>query len=873
MATGIGRAGNDAASAVERSGRSVAAAQRADRIAELLISVGGLSVIAAVLGICVYLVWIALPLLASGHAAPLAPVQAPGESVSALLVDEYRRAAAVVDPSGHVRLVDLATGGAAEVEHHAAMGVRTLSFDAAGRLLATAVDDRIVLSRASFHTDGPQPSAQVDTVLTLEADSGVLAIDAAETRRGMMAAAVNSDGSVHAWAGGRSRSALARESGEAIRRLHPAARLTDDPVVGMLILADGTELAIIGRTGRAERFLLGREAIEPIGTTALLGTGEEVTAVAPVLSRGSFVIGTSAGRLEVWSPVTEPVAGSAAGELVRLRELPGMPSAVTAITLSHRDRTIAAGDSSGSVAVLHATSGKRIARAEAGSAVQALAFSPKVDELIAAAGGSLHRFTLELGHPSATPAMLFGAVHYEGQREPSFTYQASAAADSAEPKLSLVPLVFGTVKATLFSMLIAAPLAILAAIFASEFLQEPIRRWLKPTVEMMASLPSVVLGFVAAMVVAPFVRDHLAEVLGAMVLCPLAVALTAGSLALLPRAGRRLSGGWGVLSLAAVVVGLGLSAAVPLAGVVGSALFGLSEAEARVLAGLAEPAEASAPGALRVGESWYTPHEPADEAERERSAVIVARFEGATNSVRQWLTGTTGGAWPGWMSLLAPACALAVGLFGWPLALRAAPTLAGSRAEPLLRVVVSSLAGVALGGFFAWQLSAWGYDARESLLGAFTQRNTLVVGAVMGFAIVPIIFTISDDAMRSVPVSLRAASLGAGATRWQTTMRVVLPVAASGIFSAVMIGLGRAVGETMIVLMATGNTPVIEWNLFGGLRTLSANIAVELPEAERGGTHYRILFLCGGVLFAMTLVINTTAELVRQRFRGRNARL
>lgn len=95
----------------------------------------------------------------------------------------------------------------------------------------------------------------------------------------------------------------------------------------------------------------------------------------------------------------------------------------------------------------------------------------------------------------------------------------------------------------------------------------------------------------------------------------------------------------------------------------------------------------------------------------------------------------------------------------------------------------------------------------------------------------------------------------------------------SGLFSAVMIGLGRAVGETMIVLMAAGNTPVLDWNIFNGFRTLSANIAVELPEAVRNGTHYRTLFLAAFTLFVLTFVLNTAAELVRARFRGRARQL
>jgi phosphate transport system permease protein len=137
----------------------------------------------------------------------------------------------------------------------------------------------------------------------------------------------------------------------------------------------------------------------------------------------------------------------------------------------------------------------------------------------------------------------------------------------------------------------------------------------------------------------------------------------------------------------------------------------------------------------------------------------------------------------------------------------------------------------------------------------------------MGFAVIPIIYTIADDALSAVPDHLRAASLGAGATPWQTAVWVVVPTAMSGLFSAFMIGLGRAAGETMIVLMAAGNTPIMDWNIFNGFRTLSANIAVELPEAVQYSTHYRMLFLAALCLFIITFVVNTLAELVRLKFR------
>ena len=164
-------------------------------------------------------------------------------------------------------------------------------------------------------------------------------------------------------------------------------------------------------------------------------------------------------------------------------------------------------------------------------------------------------------------------------------------------------------------------------------------------------------------------------------------------------------------------------------------------------------------------------------------------------------------------------------------------------------------------------------DARlwlQNTLGlTYDQRNCLVVGIAMGFAVIPIIFTISEDAFSSVPASLTAASLALGASRWQTAVNVVLPTASPGHFSAVMVGFGRAVGETMIVLMATGNTPVMEWSIFNGIRTLSANIAVEIPEAPHASTLYRTLFLAAALLFAMTFIVNTVAELIRQRLRDR----
>jgi phosphate transport system permease protein len=200
----------------------------------------------------------------------------------------------------------------------------------------------------------------------------------------------------------------------------------------------------------------------------------------------------------------------------------------------------------------------------------------------------------------------------------------------------------------------------------------------------------------------------------------------------------------------------------------------------------------------------------------------------------------------------------------------------GSEAALLLPVVAAAIFTALVAGkwleamLVAGDMPAW---LTRELGIPFDQRNSLVVGIAMGFAVIPPIFTISEDAIFSVPRHLTLGSLALGATPWQTLTRVVILTASPGIFSAVMIGLGRAVGETMIVLMATGNTPIMDWNPFQGFRALSANIAVEMPESEVNSTHYRVLFLAALVLFLATFVFNTVAEVVRQRLRERYSHL
>ncbi|MDF1825233.1 MAG: ABC transporter permease subunit [Verrucomicrobiales bacterium] len=350
-------------------------------------------------------------------------------------------------------------------------------------------------------------------------------------------------------------------------------------------------------------------------------------------------------------------------------------------------------------------------------------------------------------HPEAGIKAFFGKQLYEGSSEAKYEWQSTGGSDDFEAKLSLIPLIFGTLKGTFYAMLFAVPIALFGAIYTAEFLDPKNKVFIKPAMEVMASLPSVVLGFLAALWLAPMIEDRVPSVLCIVVLVPL--------------------------------------------------------------------------GAFLFGMLWS------------RQPRNIKKY------VRE-----------GYEFLYFAPIMLILLFLGWQM---------GPLVESLIFTVKDPNTGERVGDFARWWPSITGT--------AYEQRNSLVVGFMMGFAVIPIVFTIAEDSLSNVPDTLRTGSLALGASRWQTAWRIVLPTASAGILSAIMIGLGRAVGETMIVVMATGNTPIMEWNIFSGMRTLSANIAVELPEAPHHGTLYRTLFLGAVVLFLMTFLVNTIAEVLRQHLR------
>lgn len=167
---------------------------------------------------------------------------------------------------------------------------------------------------------------------------------------------------------------------------------------------------------------------------------------------------------------------------------------------------------------------------------------------------------------------------------------------------------------------------------------------------------------------------------------------------------------------------------------------------------------------------------------------------------------------------------------------------------------------------FAPSFADWLYRETGTVL---QHRNAVLVGMALGFAIIPTIFTVAEDAIHAVPRSVSAGSLALGATHWQSFRDVVLPVAMPGIIAALMLGFGRAMGETMILLLVSGNTPIADWNLLQGVRTVGATLAIELPEATVASVHYRVLFFAALLLFFLTFICNTVAQLFKRRLRKR----
>ncbi len=718
-----------------------------DRMAGMGIAIGGSSVILAVLLICFYLLYEVAPLFSSAsidrEASYSLPAEDQGKSLY-LTTEEQSEVGMRVTSNGSIVFFSVADGSVIDnIKNIRSEKVTAFAVESdTSRLMAFGYEDgKALIVKHDYKISYPDGTRKITPVV--EYPYGEEPIDVADFAINKLTLRDGSDSLTMA-AIGDSKSAITKVTKdvnfitEEVELSEQSESLPFVPdVASMLLSGDQRYLYVATRSGAMSEFdLRDFDNIELKDEIDLIKDADtKLVSMTYLLGKSSIMVADSAGRVSQWFNVRDNDTNEE--KLTFIRDVK-QPVAIVDLAMEQRRKGFATLDERGLVAIYNATSTRQVLNEKlSDDNARLISFAPRANGLLLEDDKGVHFFHVDNEHPEVSWSSLWGQVWYEGYQEPTYTWQSSAANNDFEPKYSLMPLAFGTLKAAFYAMLMAVPLAICGAIYTAYFMAPALRRKIKPVIELMEALPTVILGFLAGLFFAPFLEENLAATFSVFVVLPVGILLFAYIWSRLPQNIRWLvPEGWQPLLLIPVIVFL----------------------------------------------AWVC---------LAMSPIIELNF--FDGNIRGWIT--------------------------------------------------------------------------QDLGITFDQRNALVVGFAMGFAVIPTIFSITEDAIFSVPKALTQGSLALGATYWQTMTRVVLPTASPGIFSAVMIGMGRAVGETMIVLMATGNTPIMDANIFEGMRTLAANLAVEVPESEVGSSHYRILFLAAFVLFIFTFIVNTIAETVRQHLR------
>ena len=726
-----------------------------DRFARWAVSVGGLAVLGAITLIFFYLAYVVLPMFQGASLDSRKPVQVAwlNEAATPLLLtlEEQNQMAMRLDQTGKVQFFDakkMQPLSSVQLPIPADVQIASVGQDQPGsnRVALGLSNGKVLVFQHVYKLSYPNDVQTITPKIEYPFGEAPIELDPQGRALDHMGVSLNggtlmltgSTGTeLHVLKLGREENMMTGEVTLSEERI--ALAQIAEPIKALII--DPRHLWLYVVNGRATADVFDMRSNSLNGRYKLLEDGKrEVSNATSLLGGISLMIGDSSGGIAQWFMVRE-ADDKAVLKSIRSFQLADSP--IIQILPEERRKGFFALDAKGHLGIFHSTAHRTLLVEQVADGQALAALSPRANRVLVESDGQLQRLIVDNPHPEISWSSLWGKVWYENYDAPGYVWQSTSASTDNEPKLSLAPLAFGTLKAAFYAMLLAAPLAIAAAIYTAYFMAPAMRRKVKPVIELMEALPTVILGFFAGLFLAPYVEGHLPGIFSLLLFTPIGILLAGYLWSRLPESIRlRVPDGWESAMLIPVIL---------LIGYVSLAMSGHVE-------------------------NWL--------------------FDG---NMRMWLSND----------------------LGIP----------------------------------------------------FDQRNALVVGLAMGFAVIPNIYSIAEDAVFSVPKSLTFGSLALGATPWQTLARVVILTASPGIFSAVMIGMGRAVGETMIVLMATGNTAIMDMNIFEGLRTLAANVAVEMPESEVGGTHYRVLFLSALVLLGFTFVMNTLAELVRQRLRVKYASL
>ena len=700
-----------------------------DRLATLFITLGGLSVVLSVLLMLFYLLYQVVPLLTPPRLIPLAQTASPlpGESIY-LTLDAGGQTGVRLTAEGRMqffRPADDTPFLQLPLKLPAGISITTLA-DAGDGLLVLLLSDGRILPLQRHYQDlaGRQP--------VLSYPLGETPLQLQSTPVQQLTAQRHDD----------TLELISFSQGQLSRfRLD----LTGEaPPQQFSLPTPGFELRQLQLMLPASRLLAlgpeGRIGIIPLAGSdrsyqVIRASEHDITLFELLPGQRSLIIGDRSGQLSQWFFVPDEFHTP---RLRRIRTFSSRASAPLMLAGLAEKNSFVTLEENGTLSLYSLTSNRaRLQTGVLNTSPEALAADS--NHLWLEGDRRISRWQLQAPHAEITFASLWQRLWHEGYEAPEYIWHSSSNGTDSAAKYSLLPLIFGTLKAALYAMLLATPLAICGAIYTACFMAPPLRRKIKPMIEMMAAIPSVVLGFLAAAWLAPFMQTHLAAILLLVLLLPFSILLFAlGWEKMPPRIRFLLPEGWDFL-------------------------------------------------------------------------LLLVLFP----------------------------------LLAWLI-------------FPLATTLESRLPGGSL-VFWLGEHTGIRYD----------QHNALILGIAMGFAIIPTLYSLTEDAIHAVPRHLSQGALALGATRWQALVMMILPAASAGIFSALMVGLGRALGETMIVLMVAGNTPIMELNLFEGLRSLAANIAIEMPESQVGSSHYRVLFLTALLLFLFTLIVNTLAELMRQQLRRR----
>ncbi|WP_284451545.1 ABC transporter permease subunit [Methylophaga thalassica] len=727
-----------------------------DRIAKYGVAVGGISVILAIVLIFFYLLYVVMPLFQGASLKTEATYHSDFKQPAFLSLNEYNTVAMAVEASGMVRFFDAKTGKT----------MTETSLPLAGKTISTVSAGAATTGVFSYgFNDGSALVIKEKYKVTYPTGTQRVIVPEVTYPLGEKHVVIDDQGksisllSVQSYEDKTTFIAYTEDKRLILKRFEKEVDFLDDTQFTIneekheIPLTDVSDLTQVKLdVDQRELYLADDKGfiyyydVQQLDKPRLIQkikavpTGVNITSFEFLTGGISILVGRSDGQIDQWFPVRDKDNNYT---LHNVRSFNAQSSPIIAIAPEQARKGFLTLDKTGQLGIYHTTAHRTLLVEPYVDSEAVIGLSPRANGLISMTdNGDVKLLDIRNEHPDISWHSLWEKVWYESRDQPEYIWQSSSASNDFEPKFSLTPLTFGTIKAAFYAMLVAVPLAIMGAIFTAYFMSPRMRSFVKPTIEIMEALPTVILGFLAGLWLAPLVEDHLPGVFTLLFMLPVMIILTAWGWTKLPKAWReRIPDGWEPAVLIPIVL---------LVGYVSMATSG---------------------------------------------AIELWLFDG---NMPQFLND--------------------IGI---------------------------------------------NYD----------QRNSLVVGLVMGFAVIPTIFSITEDAIFGVPKHLTIGSLALGATPWQTMTRVVLLTASPGIFSAVMIGLGRAVGETMIVLMATGNTPIMDFNIFEGFRALSANIAVEMPEAEVASSHYRVLFLAALVLFLATFVLNTVAEIVRQRLRNKYSSL